>query len=112
MPRRRTRHAKTETVKPAHHAQARISEDTRYALAKLAQERNMPESEIVRDALEVYLFGAQQGASFTGPDHGYRIAKSSAGVIARQALHKALAELPDSFEEWRAQADQIEAEES
>ncbi len=97
-------------VKMSHHAQARISEDLRYAIAKLASDNQVTEAEIVRDALEHYILQAQQGASFQGPDNGYRIAKSSAAEIARQAILGAFRSLPDTYDEWRAQADQLWAE--
>lgn len=89
------------TPEPSHHAQARISVDARNAIAQLAQERGVTESEIIRDAIDVYVFGAVPGASFTGPDNGYRVAKSMASVIARAMLLRAYQSMPETFEDFK-----------
>lgn len=87
---------------PSHHLQARVGEDIRVAIAQFAAERGVSESEIVRDAVVAYLFGTTPGQTMAGPDPGYRIAKSTASVLARQMLHRAWASMPETFEEWLA----------
>lgn len=101
MARKRPRHATAASLKTRHHAQARISEEARIALATLADERGVSESEIVRDILEAALFGAAPGATITGPDQGYRIAKSTANVIARKMLHAAMTAIPDEWMQFK-----------
>ena len=100
---RRAAIAKTQPTQ--HHVQARVSEDVRIALAKISAERGVTQSEIVRDLIEAGLFGSEFGATLSGPDQGYRIAKSTAGVIARKALHAAFEALPDEWASFKKMID-------
>lgn len=95
------RSAVRSPITPTHHVQARVSTETLHALAQLCVERGVKQSEIVRDAIEAYLFQAKPGSTMQGPDNGYRIAKSTGNVIARQMLHAAFEALPQTWEEWK-----------
>lgn len=99
---RRAKIAEPPIGAPLHHAQARISEDARAALEQIAVERGVSSSEIVRDAIEAYLFGSQPGATISGPNNGYRVAKSTASVIARKLLFEAYKAMPDTWEEFKS----------
>lgn len=103
---RRARIAEPPIAAPLHHAQARISEDVRAALEQIAAERGVTTSEIVRDAIEAYLFGSTAGATIAGPDNGYRVAKSTASVIARKMLFVAYKALPQTWAEFKAWCEQ------
>lgn len=102
---RRSSAIRTKADRP-HHAQARISDEAARLLAQLAAELGVSESEVVRDALYARLFGSPPGSTMQGPDEGYRIAKSTAGVIARRALAAAMAELPDDWETFARQMEE------
>lgn len=88
--------------KDVHHIQARCSAEVRSAIMQLAEERGVKPSEVVRDLVESALFGQPPGSTMSHPDQGYRIAKSTARVIASKALQDAISAMPDSFEEFKA----------
>lgn len=100
------RAAAASEIRTSHHLQARCSPETASALAQLAAELGVSESEIIRDAVEARLFGSPPGATMQGPDQGYRIAKSTAGVIAKKMLHRAYEAMPQTFEEFQQLIDE------
>ena len=86
--------------------ECRVSEDVKRLLEQRAEQDGISPSDLMRDALVQYLYGGTQ-STLQGPDAGFIAARKQAHRIAMAAIAYAFEQMPESFEDAKAWADDI-----